>query len=282
MTDAEALLAAILAPAQAQGRDLPVRPSRPARVLRAPRFPRKVEDAYQRALVGFATELGEILGKALRPAIARARSREERQDAVDAQATSEIARILGSVRIEILRRVSDRRIVTLLERLAKQISDANAADLAEVLGISIRDEPAGVASVLEAWRNENARLIKSIAEDLLDEVQEIVTASVERGTRVETLAKQIEERFRVSRSRAKLIARDQTAKANSQLTKLRHEAAGVERYRWSSSQDERVRPAHRRMNRTVHRWDDPPLVDGRRVHPGEDYQCRCVAIPILD
>lgn len=278
MTPAEQLLADILAPAHAQGRDLPVRPRR---VQRAPRFPRAVETRYAKALEAFARAVSSEIATALRPVLSRARAQEEgeRQDAID---IGDAQSALDRVRIAILRRTSDRRIITLLDALSRDLSNTNAQDLAEVLGISIRDEPAGIAAMLEQWRTENARLIKSIAEDLLGEVQEIVTETVTAGTRVEALAKRIERRFEVSRSRAKLIARDQVAKANSQLTKLRHEAAGIERYRWSSSQDERVRPTHRRLNRTVHAWNDPPLVDGRRVHPGEDYQCRCVAIPILE
>jgi SPP1 gp7 family putative phage head morphogenesis protein len=274
MTPAEAFLADVL-------RVVPPRSARPKRVQRAPRFPRRVEDRYRKALEALARSVSGEVADALRPVLARARAEEagERTDAVDiGDAQSAIAQ----VRIAILRRISDRRIITLLEALSRDLSDANALDLAEVLGISIRDEPASIAALLEQWRTENVRLIKSIAEDLLGEVQEIVTEAVTRGTRVETLAKQIQRRFEVSRSRARLIARDQVAKANSQLTKIRHEAAGVSRYRWSSSQDERVRDSHRRLNRTVHAWNDPPLVDGRRVHPGEDYQCRCVAIPILE
>ena len=29
-------------------------------------------------------------------------------------------------------------------------------------------------------------------------------------------------------------------------------------------------------------WDDPPEVDGEEAIPGDPYNCRCVAFPILD
>ncbi|MDR1706162.1 MAG: hypothetical protein LBS19_15970 [Clostridiales bacterium] len=32
-------------------------------------------------------------------------------------------------------------------------------------------------------------------------------------------------------------------------------------------------------------WSDPPVVDGRsgrRCHPGQDYQCRCAALPVFN
>lgn len=61
--------------------------------------------------------------------------------------------------------------------------------------------------------------------------------------------------------------------------------AGVQEYIWSDSGDSRVRSGHHRLNGKKFRWDDPPVVDertGRRCHPGEDFQCRCVAIPVFD
>lgn len=41
---------------------------------------------------------------------------------------------------------------------------------------------------------------------------------------------------------------------------------------------------HQELDGTEQSWDDPPVTneDGDRNHPGEDYQCRCVAYPILD
>jgi SPP1 gp7 family putative phage head morphogenesis protein len=59
----------------------------------------------------------------------------------------------------------------------------------------------------------------------------------------------------------------------------------VTQYRWSTGRDERVRESHRDLEESVHSWDDPPVVDdktGRRAHPGQDYQCRCVPIPMVD
>ena len=61
--------------------------------------------------------------------------------------------------------------------------------------------------------------------------------------------------------------------------------AGVEEYIWSTSGDSRVRESHKKLNGKRFRWDDPPVVDektGRRCHPGEDYECRCVALAVFD
>jgi SPP1 gp7 family putative phage head morphogenesis protein len=53
---------------------------------------------------------------------------------------------------------------------------------------------------------------------------------------------------------------------------------------WSTSHDRRVRDSHKELNGRVFTWDNPPIVDparGRRAHPGQDYGCRCVAVPVM-
>jgi uncharacterized protein with gpF-like domain len=43
-----------------------------------------------------------------------------------------------------------------------------------------------------------------------------------------------------------------------------------------------VRESHADMEGQMCDWDDPPEVDGEKVHPGEAINCRCVAIPVVD
>ena len=85
------------------------------------------------------------------------------------------------------------------------------------------------------------------------------------------------------RDRAKLIARDQTVKHNAAVNQAQAEASGVREYTWRSTHDQSCRPMHKALDGTVHRWDNPPITnkDGDRNNPGEDYNCRCQAEPVL-
>lgn len=121
---------------------------------------------------------------------------------------------------------------------------------------------------------ENARLIKSLPEQMLGQIEGIVNRGVLAGTRHEDLAKLIVERFGVADRRATLIARDQVLKWHGSLTRLRHQDAGVSEYTWSTSQDERVRPTHRARNGKRYKWTDSPI-------PGQEVLCRCAAIPVI-
>jgi len=62
-------------------------------------------------------------------------------------------------------------------------------------------------------------------------------------------------------------------------------AEGVESYIWISQRDPFTRPAHAALDNTVDDWDDPPLKsdassNGEDCHPGDDFNCRCIAGPI--
>lgn len=134
-----------------------------------------------------------------------------------------------------------------------------------------------VAEKLEQLTTANVQLIKSIHSQYLDKIQASVMQAQVKGTPTKELAKQIQEIGGVTEKRAKLIARDQSAKINASLTKARHEEMGVTQYIWSTSGDERVRDSHAENDGKVFSYDNPPLTG----NPGDEVNCRCIAVPVL-
>jgi len=154
---------------------------------------------------------------------------------------------------------------------------------AEALGLNPEGEDLFLAKRMRDFRAGNLRLIKSLCQEHVARVGKVL-ADAGRGTRVEEIARELQEATGASQARAQLIARDQVLSLNAQVTRDRHEAAGITEYTWSASRDVRVRKRHRDLDGTRQRYDDPPVVDlktGRRAHAGQDFQCRCVAVPIL-
>ncbi|MCY4670315.1 MAG: minor capsid protein, partial [Rhodococcus sp.] len=84
---------------------------------------------------------------------------------------------------------------------------------------------------------------------------------------------------RRSDANIRLIARDQTTKTIGKLNEVRQTGVGITHYRWSTSQDQRVRPSHAFNAGQMFSWDRPPDSTG---HPGSDIQCRCVAVPVIE
>lgn len=56
------------------------------------------------------------------------------------------------------------------------------------------------------------------------------------------------------------------------------QARATARYVWRTLHDERVRQSHRMNDGHVFSWSDPPETG----HPGEDYNCRCEAVPFVE
>jgi SPP1 gp7 family putative phage head morphogenesis protein len=82
--------------------------------------------------------------------------------------------------------------------------------------------------------------------------------------------------MQITRKRARLIAKDQTASFNGALNQARQTQIGIDRYIWETMQDERVRHEHAKRHGKTFYWSQPPE-DG---HPGEPINCRCTAIPL--
>ena len=111
-------------------------------------------------------------------------------------------------------------------------------------------------------RDRNIKLVENAGRKYAGDVRAIFDDPDNYGKRVEDLRDLLYQRGNVSTSRATLIARDQVGKLNGALTRARHEAAGIEKYVWSSSKDERVREAHRELDGRTFSWAEglPPDV----------------------
>jgi SPP1 gp7 family putative phage head morphogenesis protein len=124
---------------------------------------------------------------------------------------------------------------------------------------------------------QQVTLIKTYPEVSRAAIAEAVEAH--RANPYRGLPAEIEERFGVDAGRARFWARDQTSKFQSAVLQARAEAVGLDRYEWSTSGDESVRATHAANDGETFSWDDPPAETG---HPGNDPNCRCVAVPVLD
>lgn len=133
---------------------------------------------------------------------------------------------------------------------------------------------------------ENMKLwIKKFAEEQTQDLRSLVEKNATEGYRFDKLIGSIKRRYGVTANKAKFLARQETGLFMSKYRKERFQEAGVRRYKWSTSHDARVRHDHRELDGTVWQYSQPPVVDkftARRANPGEDYNCRCVDIPILE
>ena len=141
-----------------------------------------------------------------------------------------------------------------------------------------------IDALADNWANNLNFYIKGWTIESINRLRRRIMQNTFQGNRAENLVKIIEHDFGMSENKAKFLARQETALLMSQFREERYKSAGVQKYRWSTSGDSRVRERHRELNGKVFTWDNPPIIDelGHRGHPGQDFNCRCIAIPLID
>ncbi|MBO9332895.1 phage head morphogenesis protein [Achromobacter xylosoxidans] len=179
------------------------------------------------------------------------------------------------------------QMVTDVNRRDRDAFMARARDLSAGLRQELRNAETG--RVMRQLMAEQVDLIKSIPIEAAKRVHVLTSEALLDSTRAAEIAKEIMRSGEVAESRALLIARTEVARTAAKLAEARAQAVGSTHYIWRTSGDSDVRAGHRHMNGKVFAWADPPMVnegtDKRPVwmrhHPGEIWNCRCYAEPIL-
>jgi len=196
---------------------------------------------------------------------------------------------------EVLGPWAERQAAKLLNQVQKSNKKAyieKSKAIGTALKTSLGDTEVGAVAL--KLMNEQVGLIKSIPIEAGLRAQKIAHEAVLAGTRAEAnedTIKQLEQELglshEVAKSRALLIARTETARANAAINQSRAMAVGSNQYRWHNSGDGGVRHSHRmykgkRLQGMIFSWDDPPtLDDGMKGHPGTFPNCRCFAEPVF-
>lgn len=252
---------------------------------RAPRqrFPFALEIEYAKLLTGYVDQLRDRMG-ALMGALPRltnsvaSRRDAHESDRVHAMIEEIRARVLSREQLSLVVAAYARRVAEHQRKeFARQVRARLGVDVA-LLGVDVQVAGAKLADFVA----ENVSLIRSLAATPLDEVERLIARGFASGARHEDLSKEIDGRFDVARSRARLIARDQIGKLNAQMSRDANRQLGLDRWRWRSMRDGAVRPEHAALDRESE--IAPFSYSGRRPRymPGEEVQCRCYDEPVFD
>ena len=182
-----------------------------------------------------------------------------------------------------------------VNRLNRNNDNTFKANLRNNVGLDLKGsiEAEGLTDALKVIVSQNVALIKSVKDEYKDNIGKLLRDNVLDGNRPTNIVTQIKDIGGVTKSRAKFISRDQTAKVNADLVELRAEALGSKTYVWSSSMDERTRTSHKVMNGMLCKWSDDTVysddggltwkprskIGGEEYKPSKIYNCRCSALP---
>lgn len=253
------------------------RRKRPPRVL----VPKVVQASYYSEIVRLLEEAKRLVDRDVPDAMRSLLL--SRQDAARLDSPSDFSRVIDGLRLEYARIVDRGTLETVAEGAAASVLRNNRLQVGRqfkaILGIDLLAGDPPLEMLMQTFTIENVSLIKTISSKYFDEIEQSVFRNWRAGIRAEEMISGIMDRYKVSKSSAMRIARDQTGKLNGQLVEARHKDLGISQYTWRGINDERTRSLHsERIERgAVYSWDDPP----EGGHPGEPIQCRCWGEPYI-
>ena len=268
---------------QLEGRDRFLPPTTPSK---------RAEVYYRSALADFIRAMVNRITDAL-----------SKKNLVDAVAISEedyidslitVLALIAGEQIEEKAKLLATRFVTKVHyqnktQFTRNFQNAFGIDLSSII------EKEALSDTLAVAVQKNVNLITSIKNDFINDIGSNVFTNYKKGFRHSELINDIRARGNVSYSRAKLIARDQTAKINADFEEERNKKLGFDIYKWKGTGDERERDSHVVLNNMLCKYSDPTVysddegktwkkrksIGGYIGKCGEDYQCRCLAIPYI-
>lgn len=139
--------------------------------------------------------------------------------------------------------------------------------------------------ISQQWGTNLDLYIRNWVDENVIKLRQQVQSHALNGGRAEGLVKLLQENYGQSKAKAKFLARQETSLLMSKFQETKMREVGVVSYKWSTSHDERVRHDHALLDGKIFRFDDPPITNRKTAaknNPGEDFNCRCIAVPWFD
>ena len=208
------------------------------------------------------------------------------------------SRTIRKMEKEIAKRVENFDTETFMKRVAKRAKSNNIREwkrlIKRTFGIDLDGNYYNTGTynfMIDNWVAENVKSIQAITENQLPTMKNIIMEGYFNGDSITKIKNQIVKQLGVEKRHARSIAVDQMGTLNSQITRYQQQKAGCDKYWWCAVMDSRTRESHAFFHGKIYSWDAPPvgwyrtkrgIVYTRACHPGEDYGCRCVAMPVFE
>lgn len=260
---------------------------RKRKVLLPARHPVRIEQQYAKMLRGIIdginAELKTRIADELKAEIA---AREDGYRADDLSAVLRAIRSLATNNIpglSFVRNIGDSIRSAIDGNWQKAINQA--------IGVNVALPGTDMSANIDAWAEENTALITNLTQSYLSKITTAVNSGFRDGLSWRDISKNIRAETGVAKRRADLIARDQVATMNMQVTKQRAADLEIKQFVWRTMEDQRVRgnpsglypkakPSHYARNGKTYNWSDG--AGARDKFPGSAINCRCYASNVIE
>lgn len=260
---------------------------RKRKVLLPARHPVRIEQQYAKMLRGIIDGINaELKGRIADELKAEVAAREDGYRADDLSAVLRAIRSLAAGNIpglSFVRSIGDSVRSAIDGNWQKAINQA--------IGVNVALPGTDMSANVDAWAEENTALITNLAQSYLSKVTTAVNSGFRDGLSWRDISKNIQSETGVAKRRADLIARDQVATMNMQVTKQRAADLDIKQFVWRTMEDQRVRgnpsgrypkanPSHYVRNGKTYNWSDG--AGARDTFPGQAINCRCYAANVIE
>lgn len=215
--------------------------------------------------------------------------------AVLRSADDDILRISAREIAELLDEIDEAKLraaITPGIRRAYRSGAASLEDVMDAIGVPARDytrfQEDRLPAIVDGFIDKRlgTGLPTSVTDDIRDAVNEAVVEAIQNGSNLKTTIDGIRDVFDSSLSRARTIARTETAIAMSSARQIAYSEQGVDRHQWLTAGDEHVREEHALLDGTITDVGEE-FMPGLR-YPGDPdcpdagliINCRCTTVPL--
>ena len=191
--------------------------------------------------------------------------------------------------------VNELNIIPNFSKVIKR-TDKKIADSLKTVIIEPQVTESQSEIIAAEWENNLKLDIKKFTAEQTVKLRQQVKDNFYAGNRRENLIKIFQDSYNVTHNKAKFWARQETNLLLTTYKYTKYKDAGVNWYRWgcvkmphqptpkSPYKEGEVRFHHGIHEGKVFNLDNPPVTDsdGNRKNPGQDYNCRCFAIPLVN
>ncbi len=192
-----------------------------------PRYPITAEREFRRIAGAYMKLLNEELKKKLPEMMseyAKERHGDSRFD--DSQdLDAKLRLLLQDVAAALEKRIAEYGLDRKVEQIAKMTKNTSIREwkraVKQTLGIDLLDDyykGEFYDEVIRRWIAENVLKIKSIPTETLGNMRQTILESYMKGRSIRDIQKEIQTQYNVSKKKAQLLARDQVATLNAQIT----------------------------------------------------------------
>lgn len=182
---------------------------------------------------------------------------------------------------KLLKRFDDKRLEKLSRKVLNKVNRRNAQQfyggVEDAIGTSAKEllNSEGLQANINALILETSQWAKKLRDETLEAYTANTLRVMAQGGSLTDVLEQYDGMEEKRKNHAKMVARTQVANFNSLVSKARAENLGIQKARWITSRDERVRKCHQVRDKKEFDMSKGLYSsrDGKWLLPGTDFNC---------